>query len=260
MPGDDARSKIAEVTACLIESAPGASGVIPRLEFSFDYEGAARVFRFMDGMYDLYASFLDDRAASDLRGHPLGKVREVLASESLWRLSLNGNPAPGRRTIRTFPSRSSPSAGTFHLRQTSTCSGVVWFWIMLRSIWKDWLVPVAVPLVAALIGWRIDSTSGQGFAMVVSVVPKLIMAAVAGLMAFGLLKGAEWVGPILVSRLLGPQFRFVVGAIESRVKDDAHVDLLSIYRTSLEWKRVARSHADIRDPLGKNMHRRTGSR
>ena len=53
---------------------------------------------------------------------------------------------------------------------------------------------------------------------------------------------------------------FVVGAIESRVKDDAHVDLLSIYRTSLEWKRVARSHADIRDPLGKNRHRRTGSR
>ena len=162
--------------------------------------------------------FLMTELRSDLRGHPLGKVREVLASESLWRLSLNGNPAPGRRTIRTFPSRSSPSAGTFHLRQTSTCSGVVWFWIMLRSIWKDWLVPVAAPLVAALIGWRIDSTSGQGFAMVVSVVPKQIMAAVAGLMAFGLLKGAEWVGPILVSRLLGPQFRFVVRAIESRVK------------------------------------------
>ena len=181
-------------------------------------EAAGQHQRAADGMSDLYASFLDDRAGSDLRGHPLGKVREVLASESLWRLSLNGNPAPGRRTIRTFPSRSSPSAGTFHLRQTSTCSGVVWFWIMLRSIWKDWLVPVAAPLVAALIGWRIDSTSGQGFAMVVSVVPKQIMAAVAGLMAFGLLKGAEWVGPILVSRLLGPQFRFVVRAIESRVK------------------------------------------
>lgn len=71
-----------------------------------DDEGAARVFRFMDGMSDLYASFLDDRAASDLRGHPLGKVREVLASESLWRLSLNGNLGPQFRfVVRAIESR-----------------------------------------------------------------------------------------------------------------------------------------------------------
>ena len=120
---------------------------------------------------------------------------------------------------------------------------------MLRSIWKDWLAPVVAPLVAALIGWRTDSTGAQGLAMVVSVTPNLIMAAVAGLMAFGLAKGAERVVPVVVSNMPASRFRTLLKRIQRRVNTDAETKFHSVYRSNLEKKQDRRHHKEIRDQL-----------
>ena len=66
-----------------------------KLTFSFDDEGAARVFRFMDGVCDLYATLLDDRATTALREHLECFVSRQFDIEPLGCITLHASSASG---------------------------------------------------------------------------------------------------------------------------------------------------------------------
>ena len=66
-----------------------------KLTFSFDNEGASRVFWFMDGVCDLYATLLDDRATTSLRKHLECFVSRQLDIEPFGRVTLHRDTTPG---------------------------------------------------------------------------------------------------------------------------------------------------------------------
>ena len=103
-----------------------------KLTFSFDDEGTARVFRFMDGMCDLYATLLNDRTATALREHLTGLVSRQFDIEPFGRIALHTDTAfgtayhtrltvPGLSMCRDLAAAANEFLGSSHAPTEADC-------------------------------------------------------------------------------------------------------------------------------------------
>ena len=125
---------------------------------------------------------------------------------------------------------------------------------MLRSIWKDWIVPIFPQVAAGIVVLRLEE-HGDGVTEVLSnAAPRLAMVAVACLMTYGLIRAADAGVSMLLSMLPSKRFRALLERVEKHVRAETDELMEFVLRTDLDKKRRRQLDREFREkPTGMSI-------